>query len=209
MRNENFSAPSRSEAGYSIINVLITLVVVGIVSSFAVLGISNARGSLRLSRSTQLLSSYMEKARLSAIRCHCTTTVQIPSTSSFSVTGPIKSATSETITLPLDQNVTFQGLTPPVTITFDWKGRADSDYHLTLVNSQGTRKLDVSGGGDVKIDSTSDYTAAPTIQANMPTDLSDGAADSYVTSFANNNSSNSNSNSNANSNPKNHKKPKK
>jgi len=207
MRNENFSL-NRSEAGYSIIDVMIMLVIVSIVTSFAVMGISNAQGSLRLSRSTQLLSSFMEKARLSAIRCHCNTTVQIPSTSTFTVTGPIKSATSETITLPLDQNVTFQGLTPPVTITFDWKGRADNDYHLTLVNSQGTRKLDVSGGGDVKINSTADYTYAPTIAVNMPTDLSDGAADSYVTSYANNNS-NSNSNTNTNTNPKNHKKPKK
>ncbi len=207
MKEQNIIRLHRSEAGVSIIDLMITITVIAIVTSFSVVSISAARDALRLTRSAQLLTSYLNKARLAAIRCHCNTTVQIPNTSSFTVTGPLKSATTETVTLPLDQNVTFQNLTPPVTMTFDWRGRADNDYHLTVRNTQGTRSVDVSGGGDVKIDSTADYTYAPTIQANLPTDLSDGAADSYITNFANNNS-NSNSNSNV-TNPKNHKKPKK
>src|SRR5581483_9361795 len=77
------------------------------------------------------------------------------------------------------------------------------DYHLTVSNSQGTRNVDLSGGGDIRVNSSANYSYAPTIQANLPTNLSDGAADSYVTSYANNNSNTPPAN------PKNHKKPKK
>jgi len=195
----------RNQAGASLIDVLIALTVIGILISVATVRIAAARDGLRLTNSAQILSAYMEKARLAAIRCHCSTTIQITSTGSYDVTGPLKSATVETITYPLEPTVTFQGLTLPLTITFDWRGRADQDYHLTLSNAQGSKTVDLSGGGDIKLNSTADYTYTPTIQAVMPTDLSDGAADSYVSHFANNNS-----NSNATvANPKNHKKPKK
>jgi type II secretory pathway pseudopilin PulG len=208
MNCEIYRERRKGEAGMSVVDVLITLTIIGIVTSFAVVNINVARDGLRLTNSAQVLSAYLEKARLAAIRCHCSTTIQITSTGSYSITGPLKSATIESINFPLEPNVTFLGLTLPLTITFDWRGRADADYHLTLRNSQGTRKVDLSGGGDIKLDSTADYTYAPTLQANMPTDLSDGAADSYVTHFANNNS-NSNMGSSPPVNPKNHKKPKK
>jgi Tfp pilus assembly protein FimT len=192
----------RDESGKGVIDLMITLVVIGIVTSFAVVGVVSARDNLRLSNSARVLSAYLEKARLAAIRCHCSTTVQISSTSSYSITGPLRSPTSETMTLPLDRNVNFQGLTLPLTITFDWRGRTNGDYHLTISNSQGTRTIDLSGGGDIKVNSTSNYSYSPTIQANLPTNLSDGAADSYVTNYANNNAT-------PVPNPKNHKKPKK
>jgi Tfp pilus assembly protein FimT len=205
IQNNSYRAARKREAGYSILDILITLTMIAIVTSFGVIRIGVARDGLRLTGSSRILSAYLDKARLAAIRCHCSTTVQIISDSTYSVTGPIKSSTTETITLPLQENVKFQGLTLPMTITFDWRGRADNDYHLTLRNSQGSRTVDLSGGGDITVDSTADYTYTPTVQANMPTDLSDGAADSYVTSFANNNSNTPV----VIENPKNHKKPKK
>jgi Tfp pilus assembly protein FimT len=197
-------AKRKREAGASVIDLLIVLTIIGIVTSFAVVNITAARAAMRLSTSAQVLSAHLEKARLAAIRCHCSTTVQISSTGNYTISAPLKNATNETITVPLEPNVTFQGLTLPLTITFDWRGRPDQDYHLTMSNTQGSRKVDLSGGGDIKVDSTANYTYAPTIQANMPTDLSDAAADSYVTSYANNNS-----NTPVVVNPKNHKKPKK
>jgi Tfp pilus assembly protein FimT len=195
----------QDEAGKSVLDILITLVVVAIVSSFAVVGVVAARDSMRLSNSARVLTAYMEKTRLAAIRCHCSTTLQISTTGSYSVSGPLRSATTETMTLPLDTSVTFQGLTLPLTITFDWRGRADNDYHLTLSNSQGTRTVDLSGGGDIITNSSATYSYSPTIQANLPTNLSDAAADSYVTSYANNNTNTPV----VIANPKNHKKPKK
>jgi type II secretory pathway pseudopilin PulG len=201
--NYDYEIKRRSEAGHSLIDLLIALTILGIVVSAAVGGIAAARDAIRLSNSAQIMSAYLEKARLAAIRCHCSTTVQISSTGSYTITAPLKNATVETINYPLEPTVTFQGLTLPLTITFDWRGRADQDYHLTLSNPQGTKTVDLSGGGSIKINSTADYSHAPTIQANVPTELSD---DSYVTHFADNNS---NSNTAPVVNPKNHKKPKK
>src|SRR6266498_4881415 len=133
----------RHESGKGIIDLMITVVVIAVVTSFTVIGVVAARNNLRLSNSSRVLSSYLEKARLAAIRCHCSTTVQISSTGSYSVTGPLRSPTSETMTIPLDPDVTFQGLTLPLTITFDWRGRPDNDYHLAISNSQGTRTVDL------------------------------------------------------------------
>src|SRR5438876_869842 len=182
MSGENYEHQMRrkNQAGHSLTDLLIALTVIGIMVSVATVRIAAARDGLRLANSAQVLSAYLEKARLAAIRCHCSTTIQISSTGSYGVTGPLKSATVETINYPLEPTVTFQGLTLPLTITFDWRGRVDQDYHLTLSNAQGSRTVDLSGGGDIKLDSVVDYTYAPTIQANMPTDLSDGATDSYV-----------------------------
>jgi type II secretory pathway pseudopilin PulG len=191
----------KREVGASLIDMLIALTIMAIVTSVAVVNITAARAAMRLSNSAQVLSAYLDKARLAAIRCHCATTLQISSTGSYTITAPLRNATIDTVTFPLEQNVNFSGLMLPLTITFDWRGRPDNDYHLTLSNTSGTRTVDLSGGGDVKINSTSNYTYAPTIQANLPTNLSDAAADSFVTSFSNNNTPI------VIANPKNHKKP--
>ncbi len=175
------------QAGMGVIDLLIAATVIGIVASAAAVNINAARSAMRLTTSAQVLSAYMDKARLAAIRCQCSTTIQISDTGSYTVSGPLKGATNEAINFPLEPNVTFQGLTLPLTITFDWRGRPDNDYHLTLANTSGTRTVDLSGGGDIKLNSTASYTYAPTLNANEPTDLGDAATDSYVTSFANNN----------------------
>ena len=210
LREADMNSPSQiwtrrnNETGAGVIDLLIAATILGIVASLAAVNFSAARNAMRLSTSAQVLSAYLDKARLSAIRCHCSTTVVISTTGAYTITAPVKSATVETLNIPLEPNVTFQGLTLPLTMTFDWRGRPDNDYHLTLSNTSGTRTVDLSGGGDIKVNSSADYTFAPTLQTNLPTDLTDGATDSYVTSFANNNVNNA-----VIVNPKNHKKPKK
>jgi type II secretory pathway pseudopilin PulG len=194
----------RPQRGASLIDLMIAVTIAAIVLSFGVVSISKARDGMRLSTSAQVLRAYLDKARLASIRCHCATTVTISSTGGYTVSAPLKSATVETVNFPLEPNVNFQGLALPLTITFDWRGRPDNDYHLTLANNTGSKTVDLSGGGDIKLDSTASYTYAPAIQANLATDLSDASADSYVSSFANNNV-----NSNVIANPKNHKQPKK
>jgi type II secretory pathway pseudopilin PulG len=196
------SRPRNSEAGASLIDLMIAATIMAIIVSFAAVNITAAREGMRLSTSAQVLRAYLDKVRLASIRCHCSTTVLISNTSGYTVTAPLKSSTPETVNFPLEPNVNFQGLTLPLTITFDWRGRPDNDYHMTLTNSTGSKTVDLSGGGDVKLNSTANYTYAPTLQANLATDLSDASADSYVTSFANNNT-----NSAVVLNPKNHKKP--
>src|SRR6185436_3715570 len=107
------------EAGAGVIDLMIACTIIGIVTSVAVVNITAAREAMRLSNSAQVLSAYLDKARLSAIRCHCSTTLQISNTGNYTITAPLKNATTETITFPLEKNVTFSGLTLPLTITFD------------------------------------------------------------------------------------------
>src|SRR5205814_2905411 len=56
--------------GFSILQVLITLAVASIISTFAVINIYNSRHSLRLQNSVRQLAGYLEKARLDSIRRH-------------------------------------------------------------------------------------------------------------------------------------------
>ena len=73
MNCEIYKERRKGEAGMSVVDMLITLTIIGIVTSFAVVNINVARDGLRLTNSAQVLSAYLEKARLAAIRCHCST----------------------------------------------------------------------------------------------------------------------------------------
>jgi len=153
----DYQIKRKSQAGHSLIDLLIALTLIGIVLSVAMVRIGTARDGLRLTNSAHVLSAYLEKARLAAIRCHCSTTIQISSLGSYSITGPLRSATVETITYPLEPTVKFQGLTLPLTITFDWRGRAGTTNLLTLTDSTtgvGSSTVVVGQAGDISTDTT-------------------------------------------------------
>ena len=153
----DYQITRKSQAGHSLIDLLIALTLIGIVLSVAMVRIAVARDALRLTNSAHVLSAYLEKARLAAIRCHCSTTIQISSLGSYSITGPLRSATVETITYPLEPTVKFQGLTLPLTITFDWRGRAGTTILLTLSDSTtgvGSSTVVVGQAGDISTDTT-------------------------------------------------------
>lgn len=150
----NYQIKIKGEAGTTLIDLLIALTVIGIAVSVAMVRMGAARDRLRLTNSAQVLSASLDKARLAAIRCHCSISIQIFNTGSYSVTGPLTGSAVETINHPLEPTVTFQGLTLPLTITFDRSGRTDQDYHLTMWNRQGSRRVDLSGNGDLKLDGT-------------------------------------------------------
>jgi len=58
----------KSERGFSLIQVLITVCLIAIVSTFGIMTIASARASFRLSGSARELAGYLEKARSNAIR---------------------------------------------------------------------------------------------------------------------------------------------
>ncbi|MEN3326691.1 MAG: hypothetical protein V7638_1498, partial [Acidobacteriota bacterium] len=66
----NRSTRTEAQAGFSMLQLLITLGVVSIVSAFAFFGISSARQRIRLTNSSRLLASYVEKARVDSVRRH-------------------------------------------------------------------------------------------------------------------------------------------
>src|SRR6266542_818670 len=65
--------------GFSVLELVITTTVIGIISAFAFLGVNSARSSTRLQTSVRQLASYMEKARLDAVRRHDYATVTFTS----------------------------------------------------------------------------------------------------------------------------------
>src|SRR5215470_17535176 len=56
--------------GFTIMQMVVTVAIVAIVSTFGVLGITRARAQFRLQNSARQLAVYLEKSRADAIRRH-------------------------------------------------------------------------------------------------------------------------------------------
>ncbi|HEX8708371.1 MAG TPA: prepilin-type N-terminal cleavage/methylation domain-containing protein [Pyrinomonadaceae bacterium] len=122
----------RGERGFSLIEMLIVVAMIGIVSGFALLRISAAQRSMRLTNSTRELMGYLEKARLDSVRRHAMATgemanVTIESATSYTINidqdGDGAFDPPRTITIPPQQGVSFAGITFPTVIRYNWRGR--------------------------------------------------------------------------------------
>jgi prepilin-type N-terminal cleavage/methylation domain-containing protein len=121
------------ERGVSIVEMLIVVAMIGIVTAFAVMKIGGAQRAMRLSNSARELTSWLEKTRLDSVRRHAMAntemaSVTIASANSYTVTidqdGDGVLDPARTITIPATHGATFSGITVPVTIYYDWRGRA-------------------------------------------------------------------------------------
>lgn len=145
-------------AGFSILQTLVTLAVVSVVSTFAILNIHSTRASLRLQNSVRQLAGYLEKARLDAIRRHGNSNVVFNSNTSYDVTMDFDgSGTVETQTFPFESGVGIIS-TPLPSLTFNWRGRTSAcTLTFAVQNSRGEQSwVDVSDAGDVTINSNVD-----------------------------------------------------
>jgi prepilin-type N-terminal cleavage/methylation domain-containing protein len=156
----------RGERGFSLIQLLITLAIIAVVSTFAVFGITRARASMRLTASERELAGYLEQARTDSIRRHAST----PATSTTTdlratITIPANGGTTYTVTMDFDkdgvldaprtitlqQGVTFNG--NAATITFDWRGRTAGEISIGFINDRGdTGNINITGSGDITLD---------------------------------------------------------
>jgi type II secretory pathway pseudopilin PulG len=150
-----------SERGFSILQLLITLMIITVISALGVMGIVQTQQSLRLSNSTREFLAYMERARLDSIRRHAqpasaTMASVTVNATSYSVAIDFDGdGTANTRVMPLPNGITFSG-DVPATISFNWRGRpvnADGSPltppALTLSNSRGEMSvLSISGAGD-------------------------------------------------------------
>ncbi len=151
------------ESGFSMLEILGVILVISIVCTFAVMNITKAKQDLSLSGLTRELAGYLEKARVDAIRRHCTTatpctpatSVQILDTNTYRVTmdfGGIGVATTRDLTLPQGSRFTAP-VSLPTTIIFDWRGRPASAVAIVAQNRNGVNsRIDVTGSGDITID---------------------------------------------------------
>lgn len=156
------------ERGTTILHIVLTLTILSIISTFAVLGIRTARANIRLTNSSRRFASFLEKARADAVRRHGDATVAPLTLTSYTVTMDFDlNGTVETRTFQMEDGVAFTDPLPAA-ITFDWRGRINSDpISYTLENNvQVQARVDVSGAGDVTFDSDVYDDYVPAINVN-------------------------------------------
>jgi hypothetical protein len=158
----------QGERGVTIVQVVITLAILSIVSTFTVMGIRTARANIRLTNSSRRFASHLEKARADAVRRHGDSMVTPMSLTSYSVTMDFDlNGSVETRTFNLEDGITFTD-PPPPGITFDWRGRINRDpISFTMENTiEVQARVDVSGAGDITFDSDVYEDYVPAINVN-------------------------------------------
>ena len=179
---------TRPAGGFSTIELVIVVTILTIVSGFGLLGIKNAKASIRLSGAAREYASYIERARLYSIRSHAEEASERANVaisdnkSSYSVNLDLDGDGGlDTRTIPLPDGVTFETVE---TIGFDWRGRTwntvgalttpNAQVSITLKNEIGVVTVDVTGSGDVTIDSAVFDDEVPEVSLNIG-DLASGA----------------------------------
>lgn len=175
-RNNNYSqraARKNRERGISIVEILIVILMISIVSAFALLRISGAQRAMRLTNSAREFMGWLEKVRLDSTRRHATTPVNagdpdlrakvtIASANSYTVLidqdGDGALDAPRTFTIPATHGATFAGITIPTTIYYNWRGRSvDNAGNLlnlsfSLQDANGnTNLINLTGAGDATL----------------------------------------------------------
>lgn len=185
------------ESGFSVVEFLIVIVIIGIITTVALVGITRSRQSIRLQNSARIFSSYVEKARMDAIRRRSTTNIDVAGPNTFLVTidwDGTGTATPRTFTLEngvqfTDSTNTAYTVDGSGTVSasngeavsaseFNWRGRtALCSVLFRMQNSNNERSMvQVAGSGDVTIDSVIASPASITVtNVNKTADVSGNA----------------------------------
>src|SRR6185369_12879943 len=167
----------RRDRGVGIVELVIVLAIVGIVSTVALLQIRSSRSALRVQNSVRQLASYMEKARVDAVRRHGTSTVTFSTTTTYSVSMDFNnSGSASTRTFRFQDGVQLASSDLP-NVTFNWRGRtltSGSSCVTTFAVSDTMDhglSVDVSGSGDVTVENQ--QPALPNVTYNNTVNSSD------------------------------------
>ncbi|HEY2964401.1 MAG TPA: prepilin-type N-terminal cleavage/methylation domain-containing protein [Pyrinomonadaceae bacterium] len=186
--NTNSHSHGRRPRGFSVVELLLTMTVLTIVTTFGFIGITKARATVRLSGAAREYASYIEKARIFSIRSHADTaaeraTVAINANkNSYDVTMDLDGdGGMDTRTINLPSGVSFETIE---SIAFDWRGRTwstvsgvttpNAQVSIRLQNSDDSISVDVTGSGDVTIDSQVFDDSVPNVSLHVG-DLASGA----------------------------------
>ncbi|MDQ3907220.1 MAG: prepilin-type N-terminal cleavage/methylation domain-containing protein [Acidobacteriota bacterium] len=165
------------ERGFSLVELLIVLVVLILLVSFAVVSTARTRDRVRLADGTRTFGNYLEKARTDSIRRHADSgsqaSVQVLNSTTYRVSydkdsdGSLGSTDYLDVTLP--SGVTFVTSPAPATASYTWQGRVTSAITYTLQNSSGTSTINISTAGDVTMNSTASVPATTATPWTTPT----------------------------------------
>jgi Tfp pilus assembly protein FimT len=176
-RNSNCSQTAvgkHGERGISIVEMLIVVLMIAVVTAFAVSQIAGAQRAMRLSNSAREFTSWLEKARLDSIRRHATTpvsagepdlraSVTIASANSYTITidqnGDGTLDPPRTITIPATHGAAFTGVAVPSTIYYNWRGRPVNntgtliELAFTLADGSGnSNPINLKSTGDTSVE---------------------------------------------------------
>jgi len=151
------SRTTTQQRGFTISQMVITLVIIAVVSTAGVLGVKAARAEFRLQNNARLFATYVEKARADAIRRHAATGQESsietfgPGSTTYAITMDFGAGTVETRNFELDSGLSFS--TAAKRVTFDWRGRITEAWVFQIFSEYLERSLpvDVSGSGDITV----------------------------------------------------------
>jgi type II secretory pathway pseudopilin PulG len=176
------------ERGFSLLQILVVVAIVGIVTSFALVSIARARENIRLQSSIRQLASYIERARLDSIRRHATGTelasVAFTNTLTYSVKMDFDGMGNITTrSFSLEDGVSVFS-TPLPSLSFNWRGRTSACTTTFALETSGGLEstVDVSDAGDVTING--DVDVLPTVSyanVNSTSDIASGTVVSGTT----------------------------
>ena len=188
MKKSKTRFTTRTGGGFSTIELIITATVLTIVTGLGLMGITRARASMRISGAAREYATNIEKARLYSIRSHADdstdrATIKINADQiSYDVTMDLDGdGGMDTRTITLPDGVKFETIE---TIAFDWRGRtyrtvggvteANAQVSIRLIGTNDTISIDVTGSGDITIDSKVFDDSVPNVSLNVG-DLASGA----------------------------------
>ena len=158
------SKATKQQRGFTITQMVITITIIAIVSTFGVLGIKSARAQFQVQSAARLFASYVEKARADSVRRHAApgqeSSIEIfgEGTTGYAVTMDFGSGAVETRNFQLDPGIDFA--TAAQKVSFDWRGRLTVPcaftkscvFQVRSIYLQLSIPVDVSGSGDITVD---------------------------------------------------------
>lgn len=161
---------ARRLAGFSTIELLVVAALLTVITAFGFIGINKARASVRLNGAARELAAYIEKSRIHSIRKHADGAAQRArvainaNKTSYDVTMDLDgNGTMDTRTVDLPSGVSFDPTDNLEMVAFDWRGRTwrtasgvteqNAQVSIRMQNSDDSISIDVTGSGDVTVDS--------------------------------------------------------
>ena len=159
---------SGSDAGFSVVELLIVALMISVLVGFAITQIARAKQNMARANAVKELATNIEKARLDSVRRHATTSAQmaqvaIINANFYSVTldanGDGVLDAPRVIGMPADSNLTIQNGSFPRTILFNWRGRTVDSFgnsvepdSVMIGNSHGSTTVSITKVGQTAID---------------------------------------------------------
>lgn len=149
------------ESGVGIPELLVVVAIVAVISAVAITNFRSSRATLRTQNSVRQLASYMEKARIDAVRRHSTTEVKFTSPTSYTVNMDFSNTgVPTTRSFDFESGAQVANNSGLPTVTFNWRGRtvtpgASCVTTFAVINTDDPDKglnVDVSGSGDVTVE---------------------------------------------------------